>query len=118
MTLGEQQRLFTKLIAELIHWAYSCGYELTLGEAYRTEEQQRWYVKHGLSQTMKSRHLVRLAIDLNLFIDGEYQTDAEAYTPLGALWKEMHDGCVWGGDWDTLKDGNHFEFKDPGEASV
>jgi D-alanyl-D-alanine carboxypeptidase len=112
MTLGEQQRLFTKLIAELILWAYSCGYELTLGEAYRTEEQQRWHVEHGRSHTMHSQHRVRLAVDLNLFDGGFYETEWEAYRPLGDYWKSLHPGCVWGGDWLTLRDGNHFEFKE------
>jgi D-alanyl-D-alanine carboxypeptidase len=112
VSLGQQQRLFTKLVARLIIWAYEQGYALSFGEAYRTEEQQRWYVESGASHTMHSQHRARLAIDLNLFINGEYQRDSEAYRPLGDYWRALHPGCVWGGDWETLKDGNHFEFKE------
>jgi hypothetical protein len=110
MTLGAQQRLFTHLIAQLITWAYDQGYELTLGEAYRTKAQQRAYVEQGKSSTMASRHLDRRAIDLNLFIDGVYQAKSEAYRPLGEHWKTLHPGCVWGGDWKKPVDGNHFEL--------
>lgn len=35
MTLGEKQRLFTRMVGLLIEYAYQNGYELTLGDAYR-----------------------------------------------------------------------------------
>ena len=35
LTLGQKQRLFAKLVAQLIQHAYAQGYELTLGDAYR-----------------------------------------------------------------------------------
>ena len=110
MKLGAQQRLFTQLIGELIAWAYAHDFELTFGEAYRTAEQQRRYVAQGKSSTMTSRHLDRRAVDFNLFIDGTYQARTDAYRPLGAYWKTLHPGCVWGGDWHRPVDGNHFEL--------
>lgn len=39
MTLGEQQRLFSSLVAKLITFIYASGYECTFGEAYRSNEQ-------------------------------------------------------------------------------
>ena len=92
----------------LILWAYRNGYELTLGEAYRTKEQQAIYVKAGLSKTMNSKHLDRLATDLNAFKNGEYLTDSDSYKPLGDYWKSLDPECVWGGDWGW--DANHFQF--------
>ena len=35
LTLGQKQREFTRCLAKLIEWAYSNGYELTVGDAYR-----------------------------------------------------------------------------------
>ena len=39
MTLGDKQRLFAKLFAELVLWVYDQGYEVTYGEFYRSDEQ-------------------------------------------------------------------------------
>jgi len=39
MGLSEKQRKFTRMLADLIIWAYDNGYEMTLGEAYRSDEQ-------------------------------------------------------------------------------
>ncbi|HBG46387.1 MAG TPA: hypothetical protein DDW94_05285 [Deltaproteobacteria bacterium] len=117
MELSEKQRRFPQLVAELIRFAYDSGFELTFGEAYRTEEQQRVYVREGRSKTMASRHRDRLAIDFNLFKDGDYITNGEAYRALGEKWEAL--GGNWGGrfgvracDYDvkTGWDANHFEY--------
>lgn len=125
MTLREKQSVFISNVAKLITWAFENGYQLTIGEGLRTEEQQLLYFegytikKLGSSlhfvkssrktKTLKSKHLEKLAIDLNLFIDGEYQTDAKSYKELAEYWKSLDDrndcGYFWG--WD----GNHFEMK-------
>jgi len=47
----------------------------------------------------------RLAIDLNLFKDGEYLTDTEDHRFLGEFWESL--GGTWGGRWD---DGNHYSW--------
>jgi len=39
VTLGQKQRVFVKLVSKLIDYAYTQGYELSFGEAYRTPEQ-------------------------------------------------------------------------------
>jgi hypothetical protein len=119
MTLREQQSRFVLLVAELIQYAYSDPrYDLTFGEAYRTKEQQALYVQAGKSQTMRSKHLTRLAIDLQLFIDGVYQQGWKAYEPLGHFWKSLDPGCTWGGDWVTLRDAVHFEYSEPVPTAV
>jgi hypothetical protein len=99
-----------KNVALLILWAYENGYELTGGELFRTKEQQSVYVKEGKSHTYQSKHLERLAIDVNLFLDGKYQTSTEEYQALGKYWKSLHPLNRWGGDFRNLKDGNHFEM--------
>ncbi|NBN68387.1 M15 family peptidase, partial [Proteus sp. G2609] len=73
MTLGEKQRKFTRMIADLIIFAYDNGYELTFSEAYRTPEQAQLNAKSG-SGIKNSLHTQRLAVDFNLFKDGKYLT--------------------------------------------
>lgn len=110
MTLGEKQRLFSKLLADLVRWAYEQGYELTFGEAYRTPEQAALNAAKG-SGIAKSLHTLRLAVDLNLFKAGVYQTDSEAYKPLGEYWEKL--GGAWGGRF-SKPDGNHFSIEHEG----
>lgn len=125
MTLREKQSLFLRNASKLITWAFDNGFELTIGEGLRTSEQQLLYFEgysieklgSGLhfvktsrkTKTLKSKHLEKLAIDLNLFIGGVYQTDSNAYKPIAEYWKSLNEnndaGYFWG--WD----GNHFEMK-------
>lgn len=125
MTLREKQSIFLKNAAKLILFAYDNGYELTGGELLRTKDQQYLYFegfkldKIGSnlklfktapkSKTMNSRHLEKLAIDLNLFKDGVYKSDLESHRKLGEYWKSLHPDNVWGGDWGF--DGNHYEMR-------
>ena len=118
MTTSQKQRRFSWLVSCLIDWAYKNGYEIVLGEAFRTKEQQAIYVKTGKSKTMHSKHLRCLAIDINLFKDDKYLSNTADYEPLGKYWESLDDECIWGGrfgdDPDTVKvegwDGGHFQF--------
>jgi hypothetical protein len=115
MTLSEKQRFFTKLIAVLIEKAYDLGYELTFGEAYR---DPRWAAQlAAMGKGIKnSLHIQRLAVDLNLFKNGQYLTDSEAYRTLGEFWESLSTGtirCCWGGRF-SRPDGNHFSVEHNG----
>lgn len=123
--MREKQSIFLLNVAKLIIWAFENGYELTGGELLRTRDQQMLYFEglklerfgtdvklissRKLSKTMYSQHLNKLAIDLNLFVKGEYKTDIDNYRPLGGYWKFLNEKNVWGGDWGW--DANHFEMK-------
>lgn len=107
-TLGEKQRLFTKLLSDLIRWAYEHGYELTLGEAYRTPEQAALNAAKGTG-IAKSLHTDRLAIDMNLFKDGQFLQTTDDHKPLGEYWESL--GGTWGG---RFKDGNHYSLEHEG----
>lgn len=119
MTLSERQQLFTFNIHQLIEFAYKKGFKLTFGEVFRTEEQQRIYFNTGRSKTMNSRHLQRLAVDFNIFIDGKLINDPALIQPLGEFWMSLNTDNIWGGDWnrnhsildETFKDPYHFEIK-------
>ncbi len=114
MTLRQKQSLFARLIATLITWAYSEGYEITLSEAYRTPEQARLNAMRGTG-IVSSLHCKRLAFDLNLFKDGKYLTKTEDHRFLGERWKQMHPLCRWGGDFQR-RDGNHYSLTHGGRA--
>lgn len=126
MTLREKQSVFLLNVAKLIIWAYDQGYELTGGELQRTEEQQILYYKGyqvfvdsagsvllkktpKKSKTMNSQHIKKLAVDLNLFKDGKYTSDGEAYKPLAEYWMSLHPDNVAGYTWGW--DQNHFEMR-------
>jgi hypothetical protein len=112
LTLGEKQRLFTIHVARLILWANDHGYELTFGEAQRSMTQAVANSRSGAG-IKNSLHLVRLAIDLNLFKDGIYQPDSAAHAPLGEFWKSLHPDNRWGGDF-SKPDGNHYSMTHEG----
>lgn len=112
MTLGQKQRKFVRMIADLIVWAYDNGYELTFGDAYRDPRlhgQMGWKVGYGAAN---SCHKIRLAIDLNLFKDGNYLTATEDYRRLGEQWETA--GGSWGGRF-AGGDGNHFSLEHEGK---
>jgi hypothetical protein len=114
MTLGQKQRLFTRLVSLLIEWAYENGYEITLGDAYR---DPRVFGSQGEKKgygRSRSNHKIRLAIDLNLFKDGQYLTETEDHRPLGEYWESLHDLCEWGGK-ENRNDGNHYSMNHDGK---
>jgi hypothetical protein len=114
MTLGEKQRLFAKLLGQFLVWIYSTpGREVSGGEWERSQAQADANAASGAGIS-NSLHLKRLAVDLNLFLEGVYQNQSEAYSELGAYWKGLHPLCRWGGDFKTRPDGNHFSLEHEG----
>lgn len=110
MTLGDKQRLFVSMVAELIRWAYDHGYELTFGDAYRDPRLHGAVgVKLGYGAP-SSCHKLRLAIDFNLFKDGKFLQTTEDHEPLGEQWEKM--GGTWGG---RFNDGNHYSLEHEGK---
>lgn len=105
-TLRQKQSRFAKLIGILIAWSYQNGYELTLGEAWRTPEQAALNAKTGKGIS-NSLHIDRLAMDFNLFRNGKWLTKTEDFSPLGEFWESLAPDCTWGG---RFGDGNHFSI--------
>ena len=106
MSLSGRQAQFADMAADLIQEAVRLGFNVTLGEAYRTPEQAALYAQQGKG-IVNSLHCKRLAIDLCLFRDGQYLTQTEDYRDLGEWWEAQ--GGRWGGRF-TRPDGNHFEL--------
>lgn len=109
LSLGQKQRRFTKMVASLINYAYSLGYEITLGDAYRDPRSHGGQGNKLGYSAARSAHKHRLAIDLNLFKNGEYLTRTEDHAALGAYWEAM--GGTWGG---RFNDGNHYSLEHGG----
>ena len=99
-TLREKQSRFVKMLALLLQYAELKGYEITLGEAYRADK--RGHMPNSL-------HYSRLAIDLNLFRDGEYLRTSKDHQELGEFWEFI--GGSWGG---RFSDGNHYSIEHNG----
>lgn len=109
MSLREQQSLFVSLVGRFIGWVYAAGFELTFSEAWRSPEEAEIQAQRGAG-IVHSLHTERLAIDLNLFKDGQLLTTHDDYLPLGDQWKSMHELARWGGDFRRI-DVDHFSLE-------
>lgn len=111
MKLGDKQRAFTRMIADLIQYAYNAGYELTFGDAYRDPRVHGKVGEKKSYSSANSNHKNRLAVDFNLFVKGKYITsgDHPAYVDLGEYWESL--GGSWGG---RFNDANHFSLEHNG----
>ena len=97
MLLDTQFR-FTSMVADLIRFAYSRGFTLSFGDAFRDGR-----CKYGHPNSL---HRLRLAVDFNLFRDGKWMKDTEAHRELGEYWESI--GGSWGG---RFGDGNHYSIQ-------
>lgn len=106
MSRVAEQAAFLLDVCKMIQWATEQGYVVTGGELSRPVEMQQIYVKTGRSKTMKSRHLDRLAIDLNFFKDGKLTYETE---DVGRYWESLSPKNSAGMFWKSFKDAPHFE---------
>lgn len=110
MKLSEKQQIFTENIAKLIIYSYNYGIGLTFGHAWRSLEEQKRLKASGKSQTLKSKHLDRLAVDFNFFVAGKLTYDRSKIQPLGDYWEGLHPDNEWGGNWVSFVDTPHFQM--------
>jgi hypothetical protein len=101
MSLREKQSKFLHMTQLLIAYGHMLGYTFTYGDAKRPED-----CTYGRKN---SNHKIRLALDLNLFKDGEYLSSTEDHQPLGEFWEFI--GGAWGG---RFNDGNHYSLEHNG----
>jgi len=111
MKLGEKQELFMRLMPRLIDHIHSQGYEIRGGDLLRDE---RVFGKLGEKKGYghkNSCHKLKIAIDLNLFKDGQFLTTTEDHKLIGEWWEKQHPLCRWGG---RFNDGNHYSLEHEG----
>jgi len=107
MRLGRKQELFAQLFAEHILWLIERGYAVRLGDVLAHDGHREG-----------SNHYLKLAGDINLFMEGEYLTKTMDHVESGTMWESRHDLCMWGGNWDKddhpgepgEDDGNHYSL--------
>ena len=106
MKLSERQQLHSFRVGLLLN--YLPFFSLQTGKKYTVaiadaQSQLGNNPKHSLNPL--SFHFKKLAIDLDLFIDGVYQRSTKAHKPLGEFW--VFIGGTWGGNL-RKPDGNHY----------
>ena len=111
MTLGKNQEAFSKDLTALLNYLRDNNYDVRIGEAERTEEQQEIYIKQGKSKTSNSMHLKRCAIDLHIFKDDNYITSKQELQSIGDYWESLSSQNRWGGNYKSFIDTPHFERK-------
>ena len=110
MGLSNTQQVFTNNIALLIIEAKELEIGLTFGHAWRSLDDQKRLVAEGKSRTLKSKHLDRLAVDFNFFINGKLTYDKHKLKALGDYWESLHQDNEWGGNWTSFVDTPHFQM--------
>lgn len=122
-TLRQKQSRFARRLPDLLNYAHSLGYDVTLGEVYRTDEQAEIHAlgfsgREMVAQLIQnvfpllakkirnntgngirnSLHTKRLAIDLQLFdSSGRWITEVEPYRYVGEYWESLGEDHCWGG---------------------
>lgn len=88
--------------------------DFTVLEGVRTVDRQKILVASGASRTMHSRHLTGHAVDLGALLGGKVRWDWPLYYKIAHAMKraarELDIPLEWGGDWETFKDGPHFQL--------
>jgi len=107
MSLGEKQRVLPLMIADLIVYAYSLGFQLRFDDAFRAPS-----VTYGKKNSLHKKHL---AVDFSLFRFNkqtkrwDYCDKTEDHQLLGEFWEQI--GGSWGG---RFSDGNHYSIAHEG----
>ena len=82
--------------------------DFTITEGLRTKATQALYVKQGKSQTVNSKHLEGLAVDLAAWVNGTINWNFDYYFKIAdAVRKasiELGIKVKWGGAWRYLND--------------
>lgn len=110
MSLGEKQQRFASCLGQFLgHIDRIEGVAVTLGDGYRDERLHGVFGEKKGYGHPKSMHKLRLAQDLNLFVNNEYIKDGNhtMYKVLGSIWEGLDPDARWGGDFG---DANHFSF--------
>lgn len=114
LSLGQRQELFMECLAKHLVWLLAEGYKVRGGELQRDARVAAMNATTG-SGILHSLHIDKLAIDLNLFRNGQFLDKTSDHAQSGAHWKSLHPLCAWGGDF-SKPDGNHLSIRYAGRA--
>lgn len=115
----EKQFQFSRMLGLFFYWLAEKDYHWSMGDCWRSTDKlqcphcgrshsyQEILVANGRSKTLNSKHLDRLAVDINLFTKEGKLAPVEDYLPLAEKWETL------GG-----KAGYRFKFVDPGHFEL
>lgn len=110
MSLRQEQSAFALDILKLGQFIAK-RFDFVFGEFERKPEMQKIYIRRGLSKTMESYHLKKLAADIFFFDKrtGGLILAQERLQEIGDYWESLSPKNSWGGNWKSFKDLPHFE---------
>ena len=118
------------LARALIEIAAAIGIAIKVISGTRTYEEQNALYEQGRSKSGRivtsarggySNHNFGIAFDIGVFEGGRYLDESPAYKAVGAIGMKL--GLEWGGNWKTIQDEPHFQFRpawarDKGERNM
>lgn len=107
-SLSRLEGVDPKLVAVVKRAIEISDVDFTVTEGLRPLATQRLYVKQGRSQTLNSKHLKGLAVDLAAYINGTISWDFDYYFKIADVMREaaieLNVRVKWGGAWRYLND--------------
>lgn len=110
-----------RLVSVLGAAAAICPLTFSVTEGVRNKAKQTMLFNAGRSKTLNSRHLINPAtgfgeaVDVCVLIDGKADWTLSNYSTVAkavkAASRQLGIAVEWGGDWQTFKDGPHFQLK-------
>lgn len=107
------------LVKVMMHAITISPIDFMILEGMRSAAQEAENVAKGVSQTMHSRHLPNrqgfaCAVDIGAWVGGKIDWTYNHYVKLAVAIKHAAEQVSvpieWGGDWQTLKDGGHYQL--------
>ena len=95
-------------------WLEAQGYDVGEGEGWRTPEQAALNAAKGVG-IAASLHIDRMAMDLIIRKNG-IEVGPDDYRRCGEAWKALDKENAYGGDFEKLRDYQHFSRKFGGRA--
>lgn len=88
--------------------------DFSITEGRRSPARQQELFAANRSKTLASRHLTGHAIDVAAVVEGKVSWNWPLYEQIAAAFKaaskELNIPVEWGGDWETFRDGPHFQL--------
>jgi peptidoglycan L-alanyl-D-glutamate endopeptidase CwlK len=113
-SIARLQDVHPDLVRVVRRAAVMSSLDFTVLEGIRTLPRQKQLMAQGATRTLNSRHLTGHAVDLAPMIGGTVSWDWPLYHRLAKVVKaaaEHEDVPItWGGDWESFKDGPHWEL--------
>jgi peptidoglycan L-alanyl-D-glutamate endopeptidase CwlK len=113
-SIARLQDVHPDLVRVVRRAAVMSSLDFTVLEGIRTLPRQKQLLAQGATRTLNSRHLTGHAVDLAPMIGGTVSWDWPLYDRLAKVVKAAadHEGVpiTWGGDWESFKDGPHWEL--------